>query len=73
MCKSYYKESVIFWVSFNSLLFKKQKIIYFFIWLLWVLVATCEIFSYGIWTLSCGMWDLVPLAGMEPRLPALGK
>ena len=23
-------------------------------------------------TLSCGMWDLVPLPGMEPRLPALG-
>ena len=23
-------------------------------------------------TLSCGMWDLVPWPGMEPRLPALG-
>ena len=25
-----------------------------------------------MWTLSCGMWDLVPWPGIEPRLPAVG-
>ena len=38
--------------------------IYLFIWLYQVLVA-----APGI--LSCGMWDLVPWPGIEPRLPAL--
>ena len=33
---------------------------YLFIWLQWVLVAACGIFSCGMLTLSCGMWDLVP-------------
>ena len=31
---------------------------YLFIWLQWVLVAACGIFSCGMLTLSCGMWDL---------------
>ena len=31
-----------------------------FIWLCQVLVAACGIFSCGMRTLSCGMWDLVP-------------
>ena len=35
-----------------------------FICLLQVLVATCEIFSYGV-------WDLVPQPGIEPGPPAL--
>ena len=33
--------------------------IYVLIWLYWVLVVTCRIFS-------CGMWDLVPWPGIEP-------
>ena len=37
-----------------------------------VLVAICEIFSFGIWSLSYGMWDLVPWPGIEPGPPALG-
>ena len=32
----------------------------------------CEIFSCSVWTLSCGMWDLVPQPGIKPRPPALG-
>ena len=28
--------------------------------------------SWGMRTLSCGMWDLVPWPGIEPRHPALG-
>ena len=28
--------------------------------------------SCGVQTLGCGMWDLVPWLGMEPRHPALG-
>ena len=43
-----------------------------FIWLHWVLVAACRIFSCGMRTLSFGMWDLVPWPGTEPGLPALG-
>ena len=38
---------------------------YSFIWLHWVFVATCRIFS-------CGMWVLMPQPGVEPELPALG-
>ena len=38
---------------------------YLFIWLRWVLVAACGIFS-------CGMQDLVPKPGISPRSPALG-
>ena len=36
-----------------------------------VLVATFRIFSCGMWTLSCGIWDLVPWAEIEPRSSAL--
>ena len=28
---------------------------YMFIWLCWVLVAACRVFSWGMWTLSCSM------------------
>ena len=35
-----------------------------FIWLCWVLVSPHGIFS-------CGLWDLVPLPGIEPEPPAL--
>ena len=45
---------------------------YSFIWLCWTLVAACRIFSCGMQTLSCGMWDLVPWSGSEPGPPALG-
>ena len=34
--------------------------IYLFIWLHWVLVAACGIFSCSMWALSCSMRDLVP-------------
>ena len=30
------------------------------------------IFSWGMWTLSCSMWDLVPWLGIKPGPPALG-
>ena len=40
---------------------------FFFIWLRWVLVAARGIFSCSLRTLSCGMWDLDPWPGMEPR------
>ena len=36
------------------------------------LLAACMIFTYGMKTLSCGMWDLVPWPKIEPRPPALG-
>ena len=39
-----------------------------FIWLCQVLVETHEIFSCGIQTLSCCMWDLVPWPVIEPSL-----
>ena len=37
-----------------------------------IFVALCSIFSWGIWTLSCSMWDLVPRPGIEPRPSVLG-
>ena len=45
-----------------------------FIWLHWVLVAASRIFDlcYSMWTLSCGMWDLVLWPGIELGPPTLG-
>ena len=39
----------------------------FFFFQFWHAESSC-----GTWTLSCGMWDLVPWPRMEPRSPALG-
>ena len=33
---------------------------YLFIWLHWVLVMACAIFSCVMQILSCSLWDLVP-------------
>ena len=56
-----------------------KKIYLLFIWLCRVLVAargifvaTCRIFVVVCGIFSCGMRDLVPWPGMEPRPPALG-
>ena len=49
---------LIWWSSFLR---------YVFVWLHRVLlVAHGFFFSYNIWTLSCGMWDLVPWPRIEP-------
>ena len=65
----------------------REALLFLFIWLFWVLVVACRIFSWGIQdplvtacgslscdmgTLSCGMWHLVSSPGMEPRTSALG-
>ena len=52
--------------SFYFLKKKKNIYIYMYIWLHLVLVAACRIFSWGMQTLRCGMWDLVPWPGIEP-------
>ena len=39
---------------------------------LWSSLQHAGSFSCGRWTLSCGMWDLVPGSEIELRLPALG-
>ena len=45
-----------------------------FIWLIQILVVAHKITDLhgGMWTLSCGMWDLVPWPRIEPGPPALG-
>ena len=35
-----------------------------------VLVAACGIVTCSLWTFSCGMWNVVPWQGIEPRSPA---
>ena len=57
----------------NHLPFILFKNIYLFIWLHSVLVAAHGIFSCSMRTLSCGMWDVVPWQGIEPRPAALEK
>ena len=42
------------------------------LWHVESLVGACGIFSYSMEILSCGMWDLAPWPGIEPRPPALG-
>ena len=51
-CPSYLYHSLYLNFCFVS------KNIFLFIWLCWVLVVPCRIFS-------CGMWDLVPLPGIK--------
>ena len=58
------------WVC--DFLFSMVFDIYLFIWLHWLLVAACGIFSCSMWTLRCGLWDLVPQPGIKLRTPALG-
>ena len=62
------------WLHFTNI-FK-----FYFIWLWWVLVVatgssifvvTWRTFSCSMQTHSCGVWDLVPWPGTEPRPPAL--
>ena len=62
----------------------KNCIYLLFVWLHWVFVVALGVFdlhcymrvlsffSYGMLTLSCGMWDLVPWPGIECRPLALG-
>ena len=45
--------------------------LYLFIWLHKVLVEVHRIFSCRMWTLSCGMWDLVPWPEIRPSHPTL--
>ena len=37
-----------------------------------VLFVACGIFSCGLWSLGCSMWDLVPWLGIESGPPTLG-
>ena len=39
----------------------------------WMFLKNKNLFIYSaVLGLSCGMWDLVPQPGIEPRIPALG-
>ena len=37
------------------------------------LTTALGIFSRSIWTLTCGIWALVPWTGIEPRPPCIGS
>ena len=39
----------------------------------WIFVVACWIFGCGLGTLPCGVWDLVPWSGIQPRPPASGE
>ena len=52
--------------------FLRYLLIHLFIWLYQILVVACRIFSFGMWTLSFGIWDLIPWPGIEPIPPVLG-
>lgn len=57
--------------SFKVLfLFKKYHLS---IWLQWVFTVACGIFPCGMQTLSCGMWDPVPQAGIELQSCTFGS
>ena len=55
-------------IPFSFLFLFLPPDIYLFIWLCQVLLASCGIFSCGLWTLCCGIWDLVPWQGLNLRL-----
>ena len=61
--------------------FLRYLLMHLFIWLYQILVVACRIFSFsvacrifsfGMWTLSFGIWDLIPWPGIEPIPPVLG-
>ena len=57
------------WLYIYKYPFFKIFLLYFLsIWLYWVLVAACRIFSCS----SCGMWDLIPWPGIGHGPLALG-
>ena len=55
------------WIYFHFL-----YLFIYLIWLHWIFVVACRMFRCGMWTLSCGLWDLVPWLGIELGSPALG-
>ena len=58
--------------KFTFLLKKKKNLfVYLFILAAGILVAALGIFSCGMQTLRCSMWDLVPWPGVKPSHPAL--
>ena len=67
LCRALYFGIALVCCFFFSFL---NTCIYLFIWLCWFFVSPCRIFSCGMWTLSCCMWDLVPWSGIEPALRA---
>ena len=48
------------------------KYLFLSTWLCRVLVEACRMFNFSLWTLSCGIWYLVPWPGIKPGPPALG-
>ena len=69
----YYKKTMIFWRGDNS------QHVYFFICLcgwtlsqLWQAGSLNFIVARRMWTLSCGIWDLVPWPGIKPGPSILG-
>ena len=42
------------------------------LWRAGFLAVACRIFSCGMWTFCCGLWELVPPPGIKPEPPALG-
>ena len=56
--------------KYSPSLYVTSNLVFLFLFLIWlqqVLVSACEIFSCGMRTLSCGLWDLVSWPEIEPR------
>ena len=56
-----------------SLFLNILKQFFFLIWLCWVLVVACRIFSCGMQTLSYNMWDVSSLTRDTTRVPCIGR
>ena len=50
-----------------------KQFFFFLIWLRWVLVVACRIFSCGMQTLSYSMWDVSSLTRDTTRVPCIGR
>ena len=60
--------SIYILAVFTSTLLFNLYFLNVFIWLCWVLVVACKIFSHGMKTLSCDMWESSSLTRIEPAL-----
>ena len=70
---SYHIVNFIILYTFSCILLTGSLNIYVFIWLHWVLVVACGIFSCFTGTLSLGVCDLVPQPEVELQTPCIGS
>ena len=69
--KNCFKKHLCIWL--HQVLVTAHRIFYLYCGVQHILAAALEIFSWGMWTLSCRMWDLVPWPRIGPGALCIGS